>query len=61
MTTDQVKGTQSFSRSIDVLQIISDQKRPIMFTDILKNSDLTRPTLYRILSSLEEEGLIHKT
>ena len=61
MTTDQVKGTQSFSRSIDVLQIISDQERPIIFTDILKNSDLTRPTLYRILSSLEEEGLIHKT
>ena len=61
MTTDQVKGTQSFSRSIDVLQIISDQERPIIFTDILKKSDLTRPTLYRILSSLEEEGLIHKT
>ena len=56
MTTDQVKGTQSFSRSIDVLQIISDQERPIIFTDILKKSDLTRPTLYRILSSLEEEG-----
>ena len=36
MTTDQVKGTQSFSRSIDVLQIISDQERPIIFTDILK-------------------------
>ena len=61
MTTDQVKGTQSFSRSIDVLQIISDQDRAIIFTDILKKSDLTRPTLYRILSSLEEEGLVHKT
>ena len=61
MTIQQVKGTQSFSRGIDVLQIISDQAKPILFNDILKESNLTRPTLYRILSSLEEEGLVHKT
>ena len=53
MTIQQVKGTQSFSRGIDVLQIISDQAKPIIFNDILKESNLTRPTLYRILSSLE--------
>ena len=61
MTIQQVKGTQSFSRGIDVLQIISDHAKPIIFNDILKESNLTRPTLYRILSSLEEEGLVHKT
>ena len=61
MTIEQIKGTQSFSRGINVLQIISDQAKPIIFNDILKESNLTRPTLYRILSSLEEEGLVHKT
>ena len=61
MTIEQIKGTQSFSRGINVLQIISDQAKPIIFNDILKVSNLTRPTLYRILSSLEEEGLVHKT
>ncbi|MDC0093107.1 IclR family transcriptional regulator [Alphaproteobacteria bacterium] len=61
MSIEQIKGTQSFSRSMDVLQIISDQAMPIVFNDILKKSELTRPTLYRILSSLEEESLIHKT
>lgn len=61
MAEDQIKGTQSFSRSIDVLQIISNQTKPTIFSNILDQSNLTRPTLYRILSSLEEEGLIHKT
>ena len=61
MAEDQIKGTQSFSRSIDVLQIISNQTKPIIFSDILYESNLTKPTLYRILSSLEEVGLIHKT
>ena len=61
MAEDRIKGTQSFSRSIDVLQIISNQTKPIIFSDILYESNLTKPTLYRILSSLEEVGLIHKT
>lgn len=55
-----VKGAQSFSRSIDVLQKIADCPQPATLAWLQANLDLTRPTLYRILASLEAEGLIRK-
>lgn len=57
---EAVKGAQSFSRSIEVLQKISDCPEPASLTYLLTNLTLTRPTLYRILASLEAEGLIKK-
>ena len=61
MKSDKIKGTQSFSRSMDVLQIISDHREALSVNAILNLTDLTRPTLYRILSSLEIEGVVSKT
>lgn len=58
--TKKVLGTQSFSRSIAILQLISEKELPSV-SDLLARSDLTRPTLYRILASLEAEGLIQQT
>lgn len=55
-----VKGAQSFSRSIEVLQEIADCPEPASFSYLLEHLDLTRPTLYRVLASLEAEGLIRK-
>jgi IclR family transcriptional regulator, KDG regulon repressor len=55
-----VKGAQSFSRSIEVLQKISESPDPASLPYLLTNLDFTRPTLYRILASLEAEGLIKK-
>lgn len=53
-----VQGAQSFSRSIDVLQLIADAKEPLSRAALMRKCALTRPTLYRIIASLEAEGLI---
>lgn len=57
----QVQGTQSFSRSISLLQHICDRAGPPDLQDLLAECDFTRPTLYRLLGGLEAEGLIHQT
>ena len=59
--TKFVPGTQSFSRSIAVLQVISNYGSPPTTTDLQSSCDLSRPTLYRILASLEAEELVAKT
>jgi DNA-binding IclR family transcriptional regulator len=56
-----VQGAQSFSRSIAVLQSIADAATPPSRAELLKLCDLTRPTLYRIIASLEAEGMIEVT
>jgi IclR family transcriptional regulator, KDG regulon repressor len=56
-----VPGAQSFARSIQVLQLISDAKTLPKLRDLLDQCELTRPTLYRVLASLEAEGLIEQT
>ena len=56
-----VPGTQSFSRSIAVLQAISDYSSPPTAADLLTGCGLSRPTLFRILASLEAEGLVSKS
>ena len=53
-----VQGAQSFSRSMNILQLISDASVPMSRAELLKQCGLTRPTLYRIIASLEAEGLI---
>ena len=56
-----VQGAQSFARSIAVLQLIADAGQALSRADLVKRSGLTRPTLYRIIASLEAEGLIEAT
>jgi len=58
---EKIKGTQSFARSMNVLQLISEHGEAPGVTELLNLSGLTRPTLYRILSSLEAEGVVLKT
>jgi IclR family KDG regulon transcriptional repressor len=53
-----VQGAQSFARSIGVLQLIADAAEPLSRTTLMQRCALTRPTLYRIIASLEAEGLI---
>ncbi|WP_420583637.1 IclR family transcriptional regulator [Ruegeria sp.] len=59
--TKQVQGTQSFSRSIGLLQHICDRPNPPTLQDLLSECAFTRPTLYRLLQGLEAEGLITQT
>lgn len=61
MTTKQVQGTQSFARSIGLLQHICDRSTPPGVQDLLSECDFTRPTLYRLLGGLEAENLITQT
>jgi DNA-binding IclR family transcriptional regulator len=45
---------------MNVLQLIAEQDEAPGVSELLSLSGLTRPTLYRILSSLEAEGLVVK-
>lgn len=56
-----VQGAQSFARSISVLQTIADSTESVSRAALVKQCGLTRPTLYRIIASLEAEGLIEAT
>ncbi|MEM7211717.1 MAG: IclR family transcriptional regulator [Pseudomonadota bacterium] len=56
--TLSVQGAQSFSRSIAILQMFADSNGPLSRPELAEKTDLTRPTLYRIIASLEAEGLI---
>jgi len=56
-----VQGAQSFARSIAVLQTVADSNQALSRAELVKQSGLTRPTLYRIIASLEAEGLIEAT
>lgn len=59
--TKQVPGTQSFARSIGLLQHICDRPAPPNLKDLQTECGFTRPTLYRLLAGLEAEGLIVQT
>ncbi len=61
MSATKVQGAQSFSRSIAVLRLISEAATPPTMADILAQSDLTRPTVYRIVASLQAEDLVRQT
>lgn len=56
--TATVQGAQSFSRSLSVLQLIADSPAPPTRAELQRQCGLTRPTLYRIIASLEAEGLV---
>ncbi|KIC39038.1 hypothetical protein RA27_17945 [Ruegeria sp. ANG-R] len=58
---NQVPGTQSFSRSIGLLQHICDRATPPNLQNLLEECAFTRPTLYRLLAGLEAENLITQT
>ena len=61
MVDSKVQGAQSFSRSIAVLNLIADAARPPAMAELVQQSDLTRPTLYRIVASLQAEDLVRQT
>ena len=55
---NSVQGAQSFARNMGVLQLIADSSVALSRAELLKTCGLTRPTLYRIIASLEAEGMI---
>ena len=56
-----VQGAAAFAKGIAVLQLISEYPEPPTINELMASSDLTRPTLYRLLKALESEGLVECT
>lgn len=56
-----VQGAAAFAKGIAVLQLISEYPEPPSINELMASSDLTRPTLYRLLKALESEGLVECT
>lgn len=52
------KTIRSIERAIDVLSCFDRQTPQLSVTDLRKRLGLSRPTLYRILATLEAKGLI---
>lgn len=61
MGAKTIPGTQSFTRTMGVLQLVADAEHAPSAADLLEMADLTRPTLHRILTVLEAEDLIYQT
>lgn len=54
-TTDRIRAVD---RAIDVLECFAKQRRALSIGDLEKGTRLSRPTLYRILSTLIDRGLV---
>ena len=57
-TDDAQKTIRSIERSIDVLACFNQATPQLSVTDLQKRTALSRPTLYRILATLEGKGVI---
>lgn len=57
----RVQGTQSFTRIMDLLQHIADRQTPPTLADLVVESGLTRPTVYRLIAVLQAEQMITQT
>lgn len=52
---------RSITRAINILRALAGSVDPLTATDIAKKIDLPRPTTFRLLSTLEEEGFVERT
>ncbi|RYX94044.1 MAG: IclR family transcriptional regulator [Comamonadaceae bacterium] len=60
-SSDQEKsgdGVRAVARALDILLAFSAGEAELTVSDILKRVDLSRPTLYRLLYTLEENGFV---
>lgn len=55
---EATKTIRSIERAIDVLSCFDDETPQLSVTDLQKRTSLSRPTLYRILATLEGKGVI---
>ena len=57
-TAEATATIRSIERAIDVLSCFDHATPQLSVTDLKKRTDLSRPTLYRILATLEGKGVI---
>ena len=51
-------GVRAVGRALDILQAFTAGEAELTVSDIQKRVDLSRPTLYRLLYTLEQEGFV---
>lgn len=52
------EGVRAVERALDVLAAFSAGENDLLVADLLKRVGLTRPTLYRLLHTLEKKGFV---
>jgi DNA-binding IclR family transcriptional regulator len=52
------EGVRAVERALDVLSAFSASDNELLVADLLKRVDLSRPTLYRLLHTLEKKGFV---
>ena len=45
-------------KALDVLDIVARQGRPVRFSDLLAQADYPKATLYRLLQTLTNQGML---
>lgn len=51
-------GVRAVERALDVLSAFSAEQSELLVSDLVKRVDLSRPTLYRLLHTLEKKGYV---
>jgi DNA-binding IclR family transcriptional regulator len=57
-SSSQVAGTAAFSKFMAVLQAVADAPTPPVMADLVRSCVYPRPTMYRIVAALVEQGLV---
>jgi IclR family acetate operon transcriptional repressor len=57
-TTDKNENVRAVSRALDILLAFSDGNKELSASDLLKRVNLSRPTMYRLIYTLEENGFL---
>lgn len=54
------QGTQSIDRAAALLAFVIDAPAPVSFTDVVDHSGMARSTVSRLLTSLQDNGLLER-
>lgn len=57
-TNDKADGVRAVARALDILSAFTPDDFELSATDLLARVDLSRPTLYRLLYTLEHSGFL---
>lgn len=57
---EKYAGTQVLSRTFGLIRLFTDDKPVWRLSDLIEVSGLKRTTVFRLLSALEGEGIVHK-
>lgn len=52
------EGVRAVERALDILAAFSPAEHDLLVADLVKHVDLSRPTLYRLLNTLEKKGFV---